>query len=244
MIGGFIVHPYEAAGEMLRLYRDLCPAFPDELVGYPALVHAPDGSGVKLAAMMVGHFGTHEQAERDLAELVSWGSPLDVTVGPMPYTAINMLIDAACPRGGLYYWKSSFLSELSDDAIDTLVEQFAQCPPPMSLIVLEDVHGEATRVAVDATAVPHRRRGFNLGIYGTWLEPEATDAHVAWTRQTYEAMRPFLSGLRYVNYLGDDETGDDPIRAAYGPNYDRLVEVKTTYDPDNAFHLNQNIRPR
>ena len=114
----------------------------------------------------------------------------------------------------------------------------------MSLIVLEDVHGEATRVAGrrhGGAAPPTRVQPRHLRDVA---RPGATDEHVAWTRQTYEAMRPFLSGLRYVNYLGDDETGDDPIRAAYGPNYDRLVEVKTAYDPDNVFHLNQNIRPR
>jgi FAD/FMN-containing dehydrogenase len=244
VFGGVIVHPIEAAGDLFRFYRDVSPGFPDELVGYPALVHSPDGSGTKLAGVMVGHVGSHDQAERDLAELVSYGSPLDVSVGPIQYTTLNTLIDAACPRSAYYYWKASFLSELSDGAIDTVVEEFAECPPPMSLVVLEDVHGEATRVAVDATAVPHRRAGFNLGIYGTWRDPAMADEHIAWTRGTYEAVSPFLSGLRYVNYLGDDETGDDPIRAAYGPNYDRLVDVKTIYDPDNVFHLNQNIRPR
>jgi hypothetical protein len=243
VIGGTIVHPIEAAGELFRFYRDVCVAFPDELIGYPALVHAPDGSGTRLAGVMVGHVGTHEQARKDLAELVSFGSPIDVSVGPIQYTTLNTLIDAACPRGAFYYWKSSFLSELSDDAIDTLVERFAQCPPPMSLIVLEDVHGEATRVPVDATAVPHRRQGFNMGLYGTWLDPGVAEEHVTWTRGAYDAMQPFVSGLRYVNYLGDDEVGDDPIWAAYGPNYDRLVEVKSAYDPDNVFHLNQNIRP-
>ena len=194
VIGGTIVYPFEAAADVLRFYRDICPTFPDELIGYPALVHSPDGSGTKLAGVMVGHVGSHEQAEKDLAPLVSYGDPLAVLVGPIAYSTLNTLIDDACPRGALYYWKSSFLSELSDDAIDTLVERFALCPPPMSLIVLEDVHGEATRVPVDATAVPHRRQGFNLGIYGTWREPERTDEHVAWTRESYAAMRPFLSG--------------------------------------------------
>ena len=244
VIGGIIVHPIEAAGELFRLYRDACEAFPDELVGYPALVHAPDGSGTQLAGVMVGHVGPHERANEDLAQLLEYGSPIDVSVGPIEYTTLNTLIDAACPRGACYYWKSSFLSELSDAAIDTLVERFAVCPPPMSLIVLEDVHGEATRVAVDATAVPHRERGFNMGLYATWVDLNVTDEHVAWTRDSYEAMRPFLSGLRYVNYLGDDEVGDGPVRASYGPNFDRLVEVKTAYDPENVFHLNHNVRPR
>jgi FAD/FMN-containing dehydrogenase len=244
VIGGAVVHPIEAAGDLFRLYRDVSAAFPDELVGYPALIHSPDGSGTQLAGVMVGHVGAHDQARKDLAELVRYGSPIDVSVGPIGYTTLNTLIDAACPRGAFYYWKSSFLSGLSDDGIDTLVEQFAKCPPPMSLIVLEDVHGEATRVPVEATAVPHRDRGFNMGLYATWRDPVAAAEHVAWTRAAYDAMRPFLSGLRYVNYLGDDESGHEAIRAAYGPNYDRLVDVKTAYDPDNIFHLNQNIPPR
>ena len=242
--GGFIIHPVEAAGDMLRFYREACRSFPDELVGYPALVHAPDGSGVKVAAMLVGHVGSAEQAERDLDTLLNWGSPLDVHVGPMSYETLNTLIDDAFPKGAFNYWKSSFLSELSDDAVAVFVECFASCPPPMSMVVLEDVHGEATRVAVDATATPHRQRGLNLGLYGVWLDPAATDENVAWARDAYAAMQPFFWDLRYVNYLGDDETGDDPIRAAYGPNYDRLVDVKTAYDPENVFHLNQNIRPR
>jgi hypothetical protein len=242
--GGFIIHPVEAAGDMLRFYREACDSLPDEVVAYPALVHAPDGSGTKVAAILAGHLGPTEQAERDLEALLRWGSPIDVHVGPMPYSTLNTLIDDAFPKGAFNYWKSSFLSELSDGAVDSLVELFAHCPPPMSMVVLEHIHGEVTRVPVDATAVPHREPGFNLGLYGVWLDPAATDENVAWARAGYVAMRPFLSELRYVNYLGDDEVGDDPIRAAYGPNYDRLVEVKTAYDPDNVFHLNQNIRPR
>ena len=134
-------------------------------------------------------------------------------------------------REARYYWKSSFLSELSDDAIDTLVERFALCPPPMSLIVLEDVHGEATRVPVDATAVPHRRQGStsaSTGHGGSRSEPTSTSPGRA--RHTTRCGHS-CRGLRYVNYLGDDETGDDPIRAAYGPNYDRLVERQDEVRP-------------
>ena len=100
------------------------------------------------------------------------------------------------------------------------------------------------RVPVDATAVPHRAQGINLNIASVWTDPAATDENIAWTRATYDAVQPSMSGLRYFNYLGDDEPGQDPVRGAYGQNYERLVELKTKYDPQNLFHLNQNIPPR
>ena len=119
-------------------------------------VHAPDGSGVPLAAVGVCHCGTLEQAEADLKPLLEFGSPVLSMIGPMPYEAVCQMLDDAYPRGGLNYWKSTFLSELSDGAIDTMVEQFASCPSPMTAMIVEHFHGEVTRVPVEATAVPHR----------------------------------------------------------------------------------------
>jgi len=112
----------------------------------------------------------------------------------------------------------------------------------MGQLLLEHFHGAATRVGVGDTAFPHRAEGYNLVVISEWMEPENTDRCVAWARKAYAEMEPFFASGRYVNYLGDDETGD-PIPAAYGPNYRRLQEVKTNYDPGNFFHLNQNIRP-
>jgi FAD/FMN-containing dehydrogenase len=137
---------------------------------------------------------------------------------------------------------SSFTSGLSDGLFDTMVDRFAVCPSPMSAILLEQFHGEVCRVPLDATAVPHRSEGWNLLIPGEWLDPADTDANVAWVRETHAALRPFLSDGRWLNYLGDDQ-GRDGVRGAYGPNYDRLVELKRKYDPDNVFHRNQNIEP-
>ena len=137
----------------------------------------------------------------------------------------------------------SFLDELSDDAIDTMVEQFAGCPSPLGALVMEHFHGQATRVSETATAYAHRSPGYNLLLPTVWLDPGTTDENVAWTRETYAAMQRFCTKSRYVNYLSDDDTGDDPVRSAYGPNYDRLVQVKTRYDPTNLFHLNTNIKP-
>jgi FAD/FMN-containing dehydrogenase len=244
VMGGLIAHPFDAARDVLRFWRDNHAAYPDELIVFPVMVHAPDGSGTKLAALLVGHVGSPEQAERDLEPLKSFGSPLDVQVGPMPYTILNSLIDEGFAKGLLNYWKAGFLSEVSDEVIDVIVERYAECPSPQTAIVLEAFQGAVSRVPVDATAVPHRTPGVNLNIASVWTDPAATDDNIAWTRATYDAVKPFMSGLRYVNYLADDEKGEEPARAAYGPNYDRLVEVKTKYDPENLFRLNQNIPPK
>ena len=158
------------------------------LTVFAALVHAPDGSGMKLAAMVVFHTGTPEEAERDLAPFKEWGSPLVVEVGPMPYQVMNTMLDANYPTGSLNYWLSSFTSGLPDGLIDTAVERFASVPSPMSAILLEQFHGAVCRVGVTDTAVPHREEGWNLLLPSVWMDPADTDANIAWTRETHAAL--------------------------------------------------------
>jgi FAD/FMN-containing dehydrogenase len=239
--GGLIAHPIDAGPEMLRFYRDAVADCPDDLTVFAGLVHAPDGSGVKLAAMVVFHTGSPEEAERDLAPFKSWGTPLVVEVGPMPYPVMNTLLDGAYPKGALNYWLSSFTTGLSDELISAMAERFSSVPSPMSVILLEHFHGAVTRIEPTATAVPHRNEGWNLLLPSEWLDPADTEANIAWAKDTFAALSEHFSGGRWLNYLGDDQ--DDAIRSAYGPNYDRLVEVKRRYDPDNVFHLNHNIVP-
>ena len=241
--GGLIAYPFPAARDVLRFYRDFSADVADELTVYAALEYAPDGSGDKLAGIIACHIGPQEQAVRDLAPLMDFGEPAMVEVGPIPYTIMNSVLDEAYPKGALTYLKSSFLSELSDDAIDAMIETFASCPPSMTAMALEHVHGAATRVPVTATAFPHRDPAYSLLISGEWMDPTATDDIVAWTRTAYETLRSYGAGGRYVGYLDDDDEGPDPIREAYGPVYDRLVEVKNKYDSENTFHLNHNIIP-
>ena len=241
VVGGLIAHPFEAAGDMLRFYRDATAAYPDELTSFAGLVHAPDGSGMKLAAMIVCHTDP-ARADADLAPFLAFGSPLVTEVGPMPYPVMNTLIDAGYPEGALNYWLSSFTSGLSDALIDLMIERFASVPSPMSAILLEHFHGAVTTVPETATAVPHREPGYNLLLPTEWVDPADTTRCIAWTKDTYAAFSEHLSGRRWLNYLGDDQR-EDAIRAAYGPNYDRLVDVKRRYDPENVFHLNHNIAP-
>jgi FAD/FMN-containing dehydrogenase len=240
--GGLIAHPIEAAPQLLRFYRDALADCPDDLTVLGGLVHAPDGSGMKLAAMVVCHTGDPEQAEEDLARFKTWGSPVVVEVGRMPYPVMNTLLDAGYPVGALNYWRSSFTRGLPDGLLDTMVERFAAVPSPMTAIVLEHFHGAVTRVGVTDTAVPHRGEGWNLLITSVWTDPAATNANIAWTRETHGVLEPHLDEARWLNYLGDDELAD-AVRAAYGPNYERLLNAKRRYDPGNVFRHNHNIDP-
>jgi FAD/FMN-containing dehydrogenase len=242
VIGGLIAHPIDAAPEMLRFYRDALADCPDDLTVFAGLTHAPDGSGLKLCAMVVFHTGDPEQAEEDLAPFKTWGSPAVVDVGQMPYPVMNTLLDAGFPAGALNYWLSSFTRGLPDELIDTMVERFASVPSPMTSILLEHFHGAVTRVGVADTAVPHRAEGWNLFIPSVWMDPAAADENIAWTRETHTALGPNLDEARWLNYLGDDQL-DDAVRAAYGPNYERLLAAKRRYDPENVFRHNHNIDP-
>ena len=240
--GGLIAHPFDRARDLLRFFRDSTASLPDEQTIFGGLVHAPDGSGAKLAIMATCHCGSLAAGEKAMRPLKQFGSPVIDAVGPMPYCQLNVMLDAAYPKGALNYWKSSFLKQLNDDAIDTMIACFAECPTTMGQLLLEHFHGAATRVGVTDTAFPHRADGYNLVVISEWLDPTTTEQCVAWARETYARMEPFTAPARYVNYLGDDETGD-PVAAAYGPNYQRLQTLKRKYDPENFFRMNQNIQP-
>ena len=239
---GLVAHPFDAAPEVFRFFREFTASVPDELGVIYGLVHAPDGSGAKLAVIAVCHAGPTKQAERDIAPVREFGSPVLTEIGRMPYPVSNTLLDAGYPRGALNYWKSSFLKNLDDALIDAAVKAFAATPSPMTLIGLEQFHGAVTRVGVTETAVPHREPGYSLLITSVWMEPEATEENIAWTRATYDAFRPYFVERRWLNYLVDDD-GTDAVRAAYGPNYDRLARVKAKYDPNNLFRTNWNVKP-
>jgi len=244
VIGGLAAHPFSAARDVFRFYRDFTASLPDELTAFAGVLHAPDGSGTKLAAIIVCYAGSLEAGTAAVAPVKRFGSPVMDVIGPMPYTAANMLFDAGFPRGALNYWKSNFLAGLSDAAIDAMIDRFAAAPSPMSALLLEHFHGAATRVAPTDTAFPHRTVGYNFLAVAEWLDPAVTAANVAWARDAYSAMAPHFGAGRYVNYLNADEvTETDAVSAAFGPNWKRLREVKRRYDPDNVFHLNQNIKP-
>jgi FAD/FMN-containing dehydrogenase len=240
---GLVAHPMERAREVLRLFRELTSAAPDEFTLDAGLLHAPDGSGTPLAAIIACHCGSPAEGEAAIQPLKRFGSPLVDTTGPASYVDTNTKIfDPGFPRGARNYWKSSFLAALSDAAIDALIEQFAVCPSPMSGLLLEHFHGAATRVGVAETAFPHRRESFNLLVVSEWLDTKDDEKNVAWARATYEALRPHMGRESYLNYQTEDET-EGSVARAYGPNDERLVALKNKLDPMNFFHLNNNVRP-
>ena len=161
----------------------------------------------------------------------------------MPYVALQSIVENFNPPGMRNYWKSDFLTQLSDDAIDLLVEEYPSVPAPHSHLVIEQMGGAVSRIGEDEMAVSHRSAPYNALMVGVWDKPDEDERTIAWVRRVWEALRPFSSGGAYVNYQMGDE-GEDRLRAAYGPEkYERLVALKNKYDPTNLFRLNQNISP-
>jgi FAD/FMN-containing dehydrogenase len=239
--GGVCAHPLPKAFDVLRFYRDQCAKAPDELMLVAGLQTAPDGSNAKIAGIVACHCGSLDQGEKAVAPIKAFGPPVMDAMGPLPYSALNSMLDAAFPKGALNYWKAQFLTDLSDEAIRTLVSAFEQCPSPMSMIVIEHFHGAASRVPVSATACTMRVTGFNVVIVSQWAKPSETQAGMAWARQTHSRLTPFLAPMRYVNYLEADAV--DPVAVSYGSNLAKLRELKKKYDPDNFFRQNVNITP-
>jgi FAD/FMN-containing dehydrogenase len=239
--GGVCAHPLPKAFDMLRFYRDQCAKAPDELMLVAALQTAPDGSNAKIGGIVACHCGSLDQGEKVVAPIKAFGPPVMDAMGPMPYSALNSMIDGAFPKGALNYWKANFITDLSDDAIRTIVSAFEACPSPMSMIVIEHFHGAASRVPIAATACTMRTTGFNVVIISQWAKPSETDSGMAWARETYSALMPFHAPMRYMNYLEVD--APDATAVAYGHNLAKLRDLKKKYDPDNFFHHNVNITP-
>ena len=199
-----------------------------------------DDSGRPVFSVGLCWSGNPEELDAGLRPLRDTG-PVADNVAPTGYCALQSAHDGGFPRGQNHYWKSSFCSDLTDDAVDTLLHFAAEMPSPASGIGMQQLHGAAARVAPSATAFPHRRPQSELLILAQWADPAETERNVGWARALFEAMQPFAASGVYVNDLGDE--GENRVRAAYGSNFDRLAAVKATYDPANLFRANQNIRP-
>ena len=238
--GGLVAWPIAAAGDVLRFFRDFTRHLDDETFTVGALLTGPDAT-TKLVGIAAGYMGPEESAEAALAPIKSFGTPVLDAMGPIPYVALNGMLDAAFPKGALNYWKSDFFESLDDKLIDTAIAQMESCPSPMSQILFENFHGAATRIGTDATAYALRRPGFNSLILGEWMDTPKNDDNIRWVRETYAAFGPFASDRRYANYMGDDDMTDAGLLAVYGPNLPKLREVKKKYDPDNFFRENLNI---
>jgi FAD/FMN-containing dehydrogenase len=249
VMGGMVLHPIERARDVLNFYRTYISTAPDELSVFPAFIIVPplpvvsaELHGTAAIALAVCYAGDVRMAERVVQPLRAFGPPSADLLGPMPYSALQSLFDDSAPYGVYNYWKSDYLSELSDEVIDVLVRHTALLPTlfPLTTVHVYPLGGAIGRVGVRKTAYAHRRARFSAIVIATWRDREQSEMHIQWARGLWQAMRPFATGGVYVNFLGEE--GDERVRAAYGDNYQRLVAVKHRYDPDNFFQLNQNIR--
>jgi FAD/FMN-containing dehydrogenase len=250
-LAGLLLHPRERMAEAVRFWRDFEATAPEEVTNGAFLLHAPpapfvpeDVRGTPVAALSGIYTGSIEQGEKALRALRQYGPPAVDNFQPMPFAAAASMADDLFPRGLYNYWKSGFLTELSDAAIDTAVEFYDRVPSPMTIVIFEhNGNGAMERVGVADTAFGYRNWPYNLLVTSIWADPADTEANVRWTRELWDAMQPFLADAVYVNYLGEE--GEDRVRQSYPPaTFERLVALKTKYDPGNLFRINQNIKPK
>ncbi len=237
VLAGGLSYPLAKAHEVLRFYHEFASGCPDELSTTASLGVTPDG----VIGVSVCYCGPLEEGERVLRPLREFGSPLADNIEPMAYTTLQNSPDAGFPPGRRHYWKSSYLKELGEEAIEIMAEYVSEMPSPATGVGLQQMHGVASRVDPTATAFPHRDEHYDFLILSQWADPAESERNVEWTRSLFEAMEPFFGEGVYVNNLGDE--GEDRVRAAYGANYERLLDLKGKYDPTNLFRLNQNIPP-
>lgn len=249
VLAGLVLHPLSKGQEAIRFWREYERSAPEEtsnsLVVFtaPAQMPLPDVLHREAIVAIGGvYVGALQEGERVLRPLREFGPPAADIYQPMPYSAAQTMADFLWPKGRYGHWKSSFLRALSDGAIDTILRFYAKTPSPGTVIVVEhDGDGAWSRVPDDATAFGHRSWPYNFLVTTMWDRAADTEVNIRWTREFWEAMKPFLADAAYVNYLGEvDEAG---IRAAYGKKYERLAALKAKYDPTNFFRMNQNIKP-
>jgi FAD/FMN-containing dehydrogenase len=238
VLAGKVVYPMSRAREVLRFYREYTSSVPDELTAYASLMTTPDG--LPAIAINLCFCGSLDAGERLVEPVRKFGSPLVDLIRPKSYLKLITQADVGAPDGRHYYETARMLKDLSDEAIETIADYGVACTSPYSLVLIQHVHGAASRVSPTETAFALREESYVMSIVAAW---EAGQAHLhrAWARTFWTAMQPFASSGVYVNFLGNE--GEERVRAAYGVNYERLVALKNTYDPTNFFSLNQNIRP-
>jgi FAD/FMN-containing dehydrogenase len=248
VLSGMVIHPLDAARDVLRFYRDFLPTTPDDFSCWFVMRKAPplpflpaEWHGKEILVLAMCYAGPVEDGERVMAPLRKFGQPIADVVAPHPYTAWQTILDPLLTPGLRNYWKSHDFRDVSDGLIDVLIAHARTIPDPNSEIAFAQLGGAVGRVPADATAYSHRDGQFVMNVHGRWEDPAKDAECIGWARDLFRATAPFATGAVYVNFLTEEE--GDRVRAAYGRNYDRLVKVKNRYDPRNLFRVNQNIRP-
>jgi FAD/FMN-containing dehydrogenase len=249
IVGGPLFYEYEDAQDVMRFYRDFIADAPEALGCFFAWQIAPplpfvpeDRVGDLFCALVTCWNGPAEEAPKVFAPLRDVAEVKAEHVGPMPYPALNGAFDGLYPDGLQHYWKADFVRDLPDEAIAVHAEHGRQVPTVHSTMHMYPINGAVQRIGADETAFGHRDKAFASVIVGAWPDPADTLANTRWVRDYYDAVHPW-SGSEggYVNFMAADDAGR--VEANYGRSYARLAQVKRAYDPDNVFHLNQNVVP-
>jgi len=248
VLSGLIVYPLSEAKTVLQRYRDFMAKSPDELSVWTVLRLAPplpflppEVHGKGIVALAILYTGDPKQGEPLVAPLHTFGTVLGAHVGVQPYTAWQQAFDPLLTAGARNYWKSHNFSKLEDGLFDAVIAAISNQPSPQCEIFFGAIGGATTRPSPDSAAYPHRDAQFVMNVHGRWEDPADDAKVIAWSRDFFKASAPFSTGGVYVNFLTAEEV--DRVRAAYGPNYDRLVRAKREFDPNNLFRVNQNILP-
>jgi FAD/FMN-containing dehydrogenase len=244
--GGMLGFPRDPA--ILCAYRDFMEGAPDDVGGAAALITAPAEpfvpepvQGQPVMGVVVCYTGKPEDGPQAIKPLLDM-DPVLRMVAPMPYVAVQGLLEAANPPGMQQYWKADMYPRLPDEAVRVLIEKATPPLSPLTTIIVQPLGGQVHRVPDDATAMGWRASAnWALHILGSWEDPAQNGEQIAWVRSVAEAMSPWAQKGTYLNYLMDE--GEQRVKDSFGPHYGRMVELKNKYDPTNFFHLNQNIKP-
>ncbi|MEA2351879.1 MAG: hypothetical protein QOG41_200 [Thermoleophilaceae bacterium] len=249
VLGGMLIYPAAAAGELVRFYRDFVLGAPDEVGTGLAFITAPPldfvpepARGKPVVGVVVCYAGPVEEGEERMRPLREFGPPAVDMVQPMPYVAVQQLLDPPNQKGMQNYWTADFLADLPDEAVDVLVEHATNPVSPLTQIILVPGGGAIARVDEDATAFGQRTAPWNIHYLSMWPDPAANEENIAYTRGLATAMKPWTTGRAYLNFIGDEGIGR--VEAAFGTEkYRRLQALKDEWDPENLFRHNQNIPP-
>jgi FAD/FMN-containing dehydrogenase len=248
ILAGLIVFPFDQAKQVLTQYREFVESAPEELNVWVVLREAPplpflprEFHGRKVVVLVIFYAGDIAEGEKLIEPLRSFGEIYGEDIDVQPYTEWQQTFDPLLTPGARNYWKSHNFSELSDGALDSIVEFAGRLPSPQCEIFIDLIAGAPNRVPADAMAYGSRDARFVLNVHARWDEPAQDEKCIAWARAFFKASAPYASTGAYVNFMTQEE--GDRVTAAYGTNYARLVQIKKQYDPENLFHLNQNIKP-
>lgn len=250
IVGGAIAWRFEDAAEVLEMFREINKSAPPELVCVGAIRRAPPAPwlppevhGKLIAALFVCDTGPVKEAEKRVAAIKSFGNPVGDVVMRRSYVSQQSLVDATQPNGRRYYWKSEYLPGVEKGFLDEFIKHGERTISPHSAMLMFPLHGSLGHLPEEHSAVGNRKTETVFNVAASWEEPADDDKNIAWARAAWSDLKAYSTGGTYINFLTEEE-GDDRIQDAYGGNYERLIEIKTKYDPDNFFRVNKNITPK